>query len=200
MLVIGLTGPTGAGKGSVAELFASYGLPVINADQTYHELLLPPSPCLSELTVRFGGAILLEDGNLNRRALSRLVFSDRNALEDLNAIAHKYVMAEIHRKMERYRKENVPAIVLDAPQLFEAGANRDCNVIVSVLADKALRIERIMHRDGIEAETALQRIEAQKSDTFFRTHSDYVIENNDSTDSLRPKVVRILSEMGGLQA
>ena len=198
MLVIGLTGPTGSGKGCIAELFASYGLPVIDADAVYHELLVPPSKCLSELTVRFGGTILAEDGTLNRRALGRIVFSNPEALQALNSIAHKHVMAEIRTRLERLRREDTRAAVLDAPQLFEAGADRDCNVIVSVLADKALRLERIMRRDSIDAEIACKRIEAQKSDLFFRTHSDYVIENNDSADRLHPKVRQILLEMGVL--
>ena len=90
--------------------------------------------------------------------------------------------------------------MIDAPQLFEAGADRDCNVIVSVLADKMLRLERIMRRDEMDAEAAMKRIEAQKNDAFFRTHSDYVIENNDSTDRLSPEVHRILCEMGVISA
>lgn len=196
MLVIGLTGPTGAGKGRVAELFSVHGLPVIDADAIYHDLLIPPSECLLELTGRFGSEVLLEDGTLNRRALGKLVFSDPDALEDLNKIAHRHVMREVRAKLETLRQNATPAAVLDAPQLFEAGANRDCNVIVSVIADKRLRMERIMRRDGLDADAAMQRIEAQKSDAFFRTHSDYVVENNDSADRLLPQIRTILSEMG----
>lgn len=196
MLVIGLTGPTGAGKGRVAELFSIHGLPIIDADAIYHELLIPPSACLAELTDRFGKTVLWEDGTLNRRALGKLVFSDAVALEDLNGITHRHVMREVRRRLEQLRQNATPAAVLDAPQLFEAGANRDCNVIVSVIADKKLRMERIMRRDGLDAETAMQRIEAQKSDAFFRTHSDYVVENNDSADRLLPQIRTILSEMG----
>ena len=198
MLVIGLTGPSGAGKGTVAELFSAYGLPVMNADEIYHQLLVPPSLCLDELTDRFGVGILTAEGTLNRRALGKIVFSDPVSLEALNTIAHHHVMHEIRRRLELLRRADTRAAVIDAPQLFEAGADRDCNVIVSVLADKRLRLDRIMRRDGINAEMALQRIEAQKTDAFFRSHSDYVIENNTVPEALLPEVRRILCEMGVL--
>ena len=196
MLVIGLTGPSGAGKGVVAELFAKCGLPVVNADDIYHRLLIPPSPCLEKLVERFGEDILTPTGMLDRRALSKIVFSDPTALADLNAIAHRYVMQDVTRRLEALRIEGTRAAVFDAPQLFEAGANRACSVVVSVLADKRLRLERIMRRDGIDADAAWKRIEAQKTDEFFRAHSDYVIYNDGSPDALLPDVRRILLETG----
>ncbi len=198
MLVIGLTGPSGSGKGKVAEIFSAYGLPVINADEVYHQLLVPPSLCLEELTDRFGVGILSADGTLNRRALGAIVFTDPAALEALNTITHHHVMREIRRRLELLRREDTRAAVIDAPQLFEAGAERDCNVIVSVIADKMLRLDRIVRRDGIDAEAAMRRIEAQKGDAFFRSHSDYVIENNSLPEALLPEVRKILCEMGVL--
>lgn len=198
MLVIGLTGPTGSGKGTVSEIFSAYGLPVMNADEVYHQLLIPPSLCLDELTDRFGVGILTEEGTLNRRALGAIVFSDPASLEALNAITHHHVMQEIRKRLEQLRRADTRAAVIDAPQLFEAGADRDCNVIVSVIADKRLRLDRIMRRDGIDAEAAMRRIEAQKNDAFFRSHSDYIIENNTVPEALLPEVRRILCEMGVL--
>lgn len=198
MLVIGLTGPSGAGKGTVGAILAEHGIPVIDADAVYHGLLVPPSPCLDALRARFGDDILLPSGELNRRRLGDTVFSDPEALQDLNRIAHGFVMAEIRKQLNVLREQNIPAAVIDAPQLFEAEADKDCNVIISVLADKRLRLERIMARDGIDGETALRRINAQKSDEFFRTHSNYILENNGNTDLLRPQITRILTETGVL--
>ena len=196
MLVIGLTGPTGAGKGEVASICTRYGIPVVNADRVYHELIAPPSSCLQELTEAFGKNILLPDGSLDRRTLAGIVFNDPAARERLNAITHRYVMEEVRTRMERFRREGVPVAILDAPQLFEAGAHKACGAVVSVLADRQLRLERIMARDSITAESAMRRILAQKSDEFFKTHSDYIIENNGSTDALTPQVHRILAELG----
>lgn len=199
MLVIGLTGPSGAGKGEVGRIFSAYGLPVINADEVYHKLLLPPSSCLKELTAEFGGEILTPTGELDRRKLSETVFANPTALQKLNSIAHRYVMEEIHRQLEQLRRAGTRAAVLDAPQLFEAGADKDCGTVISVLAEKRLRIERIIARDGIDAERAVRRINAQKSDDYFRAHSDYVIENNGSADRLLPRVQKILFELGVIE-
>ena len=198
MLIIGLTGPSGAGKGKVSEIFSAYGLPVINADDVYHQILIPPSLCLEELTDRFGVGILTSDGRLDRRALGAIVFSDPVALEALNTITHHHVMHEIRRRLEQLRRERTRAAVIDAPQLFEAGADRDCNVIVSVIADRMIRLDRIVRRDSIPEAAALKRIEAQKSDAFFRSHSDYVIENNAGPEALLPEVKRILHDTGVL--
>ncbi len=196
MLVIGLTGPSGAGKSEVSELFAKYGLPVISADEVYHRILLPPSPCLNSLTEHFGRDILNDDGRLDRAKLGQIVFSDPAALEKLNSITHRFIMEEIERQLEQLRRKHTRAAILDAPQLFEAGANRLCAAVVSVLADKALRLERILQRDHIDTERALRRFQAQKSDEYFRTHSDYIIENNSSVENLIPQVRKILCETG----
>ena len=98
--------------------------------------------------------------------------------------------------MERFRKEGVPVAVLDAPQLFEAGAHKACGAVISVLANRQLRLERIMERDSITADAAMRRILAQKSDDFFKTHSDYIIENNGAMELLAPEVHRILKKLG----
>ena len=196
MLVIGLTGPTGAGKGAVAAIFEGYGIPVINADRVYHELITPPSSCLRELREAFGKGILLPDGSLDRRTLGGIVFNDPAARERLNAITHRYVMEEVKTRMERFRRDGIPVAVFDAPQLFEAGAQKACTAVISVLADRGLRLERIMVRDNISAEAAMRRILAQKSDEFFRVHSDYIIENNGNVELLAPQIRRILKELG----
>lgn len=200
MLVIGLTGPSGAGKGEVARCFSVHGLPVINADEVYHRLLLPPSPCLDALVAHFGKEILRDDGTLDRKVLSATVFSDPAELESLNRITHRFVMEAIRRDLEEYRQRGALAAILDAPQLFEAGAEADCNIVVAVLADRELRLRRIMQRDDLDEARALRRIEAQKSDVFFRKHADYIIENNGGAENLQSAVDRILREMGVLPA
>jgi dephospho-CoA kinase len=198
MLVIGLTGPTGAGKGTVAKLFASFGVQIIDADAVYHALLIPPSPCLDELTARFGSSILNPDKTLNRQALGAIVFADQGALSDLNAITHRYVMEQIRAELAHMRRALVKVALLDAPQLFVAGADRDCDVVVSVLADEERRLSRITQRDGISPEAARKRMAAQLPDEFFRRNASYIIENNQSPEQLTDAVQAILSEIGGL--
>ncbi len=196
MLVIGLTGPSGAGKSLVATQFASFGIPVLDADAIYRELLVPPSECLSDLIENFGKKILLSDGTLDRRTLGSIVFTNPEALERLNKIAHRHVLAEVRRRLRQQRDEGVTAAVFDAPQLFESGANRDCNLVVSVLAPEEIRLHRILLRDGISEQAALERMHAQKSEQFFRAHSDYIIENDLNPEATLPQVKAILTEMG----
>lgn len=198
MLTIGLTGPTGAGKSTVAELFASFGLPVINADRVWRELLIPPSDCLAELARRFGREIIAPDGTLDRRKLGQAVFSNPAELEALNAISHRHIMSDVARRLRGLRESGCRAAVFDAPQLFEAGADQLCNVIVSVLASAEVRLGRVTRRDGISDHDARMRMAAQKPESFFRAHSDYVIENNGGTEALTAAVRRILSETGVL--
>ena len=195
MVVIGLTGPTGAGKSTVRELFAAYGIPGIDADSVYHELISPPSACLDELTRIFGKSILLPDGSLDRKALGKKVFSNARLRAMLNAVTHRHVMKEIHRRLAALEKEGAPAAVLDAPQLFEANAQKDCDAVVAVLANPDFRLARVSSRDGLSKEEVLARMNAQLEEDFFRSHADFVLENNGFPDDLIPGVERILQEL-----
>lgn len=195
MLVIGLTGPTGAGKSTVRKLFAAYGIPGIDADAVYRDLITPPSECLEELVRIFGNAILLPDGTLDRKKLAKKVFSNDDARAMLNAVTHRHIMAEIHRRIESLRAEGKPAVILDAPQLFEAGAQKDCDAIVAVLADSDSRLARLSRRDGLTREELLTRMEAQLEEDFFRTHADFILENNAGPADLVPAVESVLQAL-----
>ncbi len=192
MKVIGLTGQSGAGKGIVCELFASCGIPSVNADAVYRDLLVPPSACLEEIVRVFGGGVLLPNGTLDRKALGSIVFSDREALAKLNAVSHRYIMAEIRNRIARLRADGCPAVILDAPQLFEAKGESDCDTIVAVVAPEPVRLARIMRRDGITEAEARRRMQAQYPEAFFREHADYILENNGTPEALLPSLKAIL--------
>lgn len=198
MLIIGLTGPSGAGKGVVASLLAGYGIPSIDTDKVYHDLLIPPSACLDELTARFGAEILSPDGTLNRGALAALVFSPGHGedLADLNAIAHRHILNQTRQLLAVHEAEGAVAVLVDAPQLFESGFDRECGFILSVLAPYELRLARIMERDGLSEERARARLDASHSDEFFRERSDAVIFNGDSMDAMASEVRRLLALWG----
>jgi dephospho-CoA kinase len=194
MLTIGLTGPTGAGKGTVASLLAKYGIPSIDTDAVYRELLVPPSPLLEELAEAFGSDILTPTGELDRAALAPKVFAPgcEAQLETLNAITHPHILGEVRRRLSAYAKQSEDAdgpraVAVDAPQLFESGFNLECDVICSVLAPKSKRLSRIMERDGISEERAKARMNAQRSDSFYRK-AGYVIVNNGDMEQLDREV------------
>lgn len=108
--------------------------------------------------------------------------------EDLDLITFKHIVQEIKYRINRSKAE---IIIVDAPLLIEAGLNKVCDVVISVIADKDTRIERIVKRDGIEKEKAVLRVNAQKDDEFYINNSNYVIMNNDDND-LEEKVDEII--------
>ncbi len=195
MLTIGLTGPSGAGKGTVASLFAAHGVPSIDTDKVYHDLLIPPSACLDELSARFGTGILTPDGMLNRGALAAIVFAEGHGadLADLNTITHRHILAKTREMLAAYAAQGVPAVLVDAPQLFESGFDAECGFILSVLAPYELRLARIMARDGLDEARAKARLDASHTDDFFRERSDAVMINDGALDAMEAEVRRLLT-------
>ena len=196
MTVIGVTGPSGAGKGAASEILnEKYGFPVIDADKVYHTLVCSPSDCLEEIKAYYGESVIDSNGALDRRALGKLVLGEENRekLELLNKITHKYVVSEILQQLSSLKERN-SVCVIDAPLLIEADLCRECDFTVSVIADKGLRAERIAKRDGISIDAALKRINSQKCDEFYIKNTDYTLENNSSVDDLASAVCKILSE------
>ncbi len=196
MLTIGLTGPSGAGKGVVSAILAEYGIPSIDTDAVYHELLAPPSACLDELVVRFGASILNEDNTLNRKALAALVFAPGREAElaDLNRITHRHILTETRRRLASFEAAGRRAAVVDAPQLFESGFDAECDRILVVLAPYETRLSRILRRDGITKEQAIARLQAAHPDEFFRQRADAVLCNDGDVADLADKLCRFLRE------
>ena len=176
MLIIGITGGSGSGKSTVADILCSFGAETIDADVVYHDLLNNSEALRRELCRRFPEATS-PDGRLSRKALAKIVFSDKAALSDLNQIAHKFVIQETERKLEELYRKNAPYICIDAIALFESKLSDICDVTIGVVAPRPLRLSRIMARDGIDNMAASARINAQERDEFYSERCDYIIEN-----------------------
>ena len=194
MLTIGLTGPSGAGKGLVASLFARYGVPSIDTDAVYHALLIPPSACLDELAQHFGEQILHPNGTLDRAALSAVVLDPANAdaLADLNRISHRHVLERVREMLGDHEQAGTPAVLVDAPQLFESGFDAECDKVLSVIAPRELRLARIIERDGLSPERAVARLDAQLPEQVFRERADHVILNDGDIQPLDEKIRQLL--------
>ena len=178
MTVIGITGPTGAGKTTVLNVLEKLGGAAADCDAVYHELLLTSVPMLEELKNRFGPVIFDEKNHLRRKALGAIVFGDKAALADLNAITHRHVVAELERRIARAQAESRPAIALDAIALLESGAGGLCGVTVAVTAPEEARVRRIMAREGIPEEYARARVAAQKPSAWFEARCTHTLRNN----------------------
>ena len=198
MTVIGITGPSGSGKGECSKYLLSLGYSILDADAIYHDLLIPPSKCLDELVREFGKQILTAGGLLNRETLASLVFGEENRdrLLKLNEISHRHVTDKIKKILCSLRAMGAPVCVIDAPLLIEAGLVSMCDFTISVLADKEIRIERVTLRDKIDRERATRRIESQKSDEFYIQNTNYAVYNNSDKQALIDSISAILKERG----
>lgn len=184
VMVIGLTGQTGAGKSTVSKVFVQNGFRLIDADAISRHVVARGSHCLADLQECFTDAILTPDGELDRKVMASIAFSDHRKLEMLNTIMYPYIVGEILRMIHRFSQQNHKLILLDAPTLFESRADDFCDLIISVVAKPELRMQRIMERDHISEKAAQQRMEMQLTEEFFRLHSDIVLENNSSFSEL----------------
>ena len=195
-MIIGLTGPTGAGKSLVSAMLSEWqGVVIIDCDQLSRRVAQKGNTCLVDLAVEFSPSIIDATGNLNRKKLGDIVFNNKDKLKKLNEIIFPYIYEEAKEDIKRAKAENARLIVLDAPTLFDSGANNLCDKIVVVLADPYTRLNRVLSRDGVGADKIAQRMSSQADDKFFREHADYVIENDEDTVELRLAVLELLNAL-----
>lgn len=178
LTIIGLTGPTGAGKTTVLHVLEEMGAAVLDCDAIYHDLTVSSQPMREELQGRFGPDIYDAQGVLLRKKLGGKVFGDPQALEDLNAITHRYIHREIQRRLDQARQAGRELAVVDAIALIESGLADTCQITVAVVARPETRIGRIMARDGIDEVYARKRVEAQKPVSFFEERCQYTLHND----------------------
>lgn len=197
MKVIGITGPTGAGKTTAVRVLETMGGCVIDCDEVYHGLLEHSVSLREELTARFGRDILDKNGRVDRKALGRCVFQDSTALATLNTLTHRYVAEEVGRLLSAAAAEGRRVAAIDAIALIESGLGGQCAAIVGILAPKDVRIHRIMAREGISEEYARLRVEAQREDGFFRANCTHILENSgdDTLDTFAVKTRALFEEI-----
>ncbi|MBQ5677563.1 MAG: dephospho-CoA kinase [Clostridia bacterium] len=177
MKIIGLTGLTGAGKSTVAQKLMAYGCYHIDADKVAREVINNNENVKNKLKERFGADVINADGTTNRPLLASRAFADEQSTLDLNAITHPAVIEEIKSIIKDIEEVGYRGIIIDAIALFESGLDTLCDFNVTVVAPKEIRLERIMKRDNITEEKALERINAQKDESFFTSKADFVLWN-----------------------
>lgn len=186
MIIIGVTGPTGAGKSLASKTAESAGFKVINCDLVARKAVEKGSRGLEALVKAFGEEILLPSGELDRKKLAQKAFATKEKTELLNKTLLPFI-AELVKK-----ECNSDKVLLDAPTLFESGLDSICDKTVAVLSDLETRLERIILRDGIKREDALLRINAGKPDEYYIERTDNIIYNNGDADAFIKKFSEIL--------
>ncbi|HHX54168.1 MAG TPA: dephospho-CoA kinase [Clostridiales bacterium] len=184
LYTLGLTGASGSGKGYISEIFARRNVESLDTDALYHSLTgsnpaLRDEALMEELKSEFGNDIISPDGSLCRPALRERVFNSPEKLKRLNEIAHPHVISAALSWIKEQRKSGRKYCIIDAPLLFESGMNDYCDWTIGVIADRALRVSRIIKRDGIFPEAAEKRISNQPDNEFYQTRCDFIIVNDE---------------------
>lgn len=192
---IGITGPIGCGKSTIARWLGERpGVVVIDADQIAREVLERGEPALDAVVARFGRELLRPDGLLDRGALARIVFADPVALRDLESIVHPAVRPRILSAIERAEAAGARAVVIEAIKLVEGGLAADCNEVWLVTCDPRVQQERLIERGTTPAD-ADQRIAAQEDITDrLASSATRVIDTSGDVDTTRHAVERALEE------
>lgn len=190
-MLVGVTGPSGAGKGLAVRTFAAHGFYVIDADKVAREVVMPGEAALMQLAEIFGADLIKADGTLDRRLLANRAFASRESTDRLNDI----MLTEIRKRMIdraedcRDRGENC---LFDAPLLFEARLEEYCDCCVAVIAPLALRIRRLSERDGITEEEIRSRIKMQHEDEYYTSRCQYIIINDRDRAALEKETEKII--------
>lgn len=187
-VVIGITGPIGCGKSTIARWLADEGAAVVDADALAHDVTALGEPGLDAVLRRFGDAYRRTDGSLDRAALGRLVFNDPAALADLEAIIHPAVRPRIEAAVEAARAAGASIVAIEAIKLIEGGYAAECDEVWLVVCDPTVQRERLIGR-GTSAADAAMRIEAQ-GDLVDRlaTAATRIIDANGSANAVRDRV------------
>ena len=187
--VIGLTGPTGAGKSSVTTVAEDLGFKVVDCDKFARIAGEKGSKGFADVVAVFGNEILNSDGTLNRAALAECAFATPDKTELLNKTLLPHIVKLINAELD------APRVLLDAPTLFESGADSLCNEIIVVLSDEKVRKKRIMERDGIDEAAAELRIRAGKPDEFYTEKTNNIVYNDCELSVLNLKIQKLLNKL-----
>ena len=194
MTVIGVTGPSGAGKSLFCSYFENEGCLHLDCDKIYHSLVDSPSDCTRALEAEFGQAVLNPDGSLCRPALAAIVFAPGadELRGKLNKITHAFVLEEVSKAIANTDKI---CAIIDAPLLFEAGYEKECDLTIALLASPELRLARLCERDSRPVEALKARMAAAPADDFYSSRATYTVINDGDSEKLRAAAYRILDEI-----
>lgn len=191
--VIGVTGPTGSGKGEVSNILKENGYEIIDADSLASGVI-NQDEVISKIINEFGKDLLV-NGRISRRKLASRAFKNLENEKKLNSIVHPAVLDKARKIIQDCIFNEKNNIVFDAPLLFESNGDSLCTTVISVIASKEERLKRIMKRDGITKREALKRMSVQQDDNYYIDRSEYVIYNDGDMNQLKEQVIKFLDEV-----
>lgn len=177
MFLLGLTGGIAAGKSTVAEHLMRSGIPVIDADSISREMT-KKGAIGSEAIRRTFGEGFFRDGELDRKALGRFVFSSKENTKKLEEVLHPLILREIDERVAEFARREELLVVLDAPLLIESGLHTLCDGVLLITADEEIRLKRAMTRGGLTREEARRRMQRQMPEDEKKKYADHMIDNS----------------------
>lgn len=193
-LVIGLTGSIASGKSTVSSMLEEMKIPVIDADKVSREVVEPGEEAYLSVVKQFGEDILLPDGNINRKKLGSVIFSNEEKRKILNGIVHPAVRKRMLEQKEDYVQNGESIIVMDIPLLFESQLTHMVDKVIVVFVEEMVQLKRLMERDQSTKEEALQRIHSQIPLKEKVKLADAVINNNGTRAETLKQLKNIVDE------
>ena len=188
LLTVGLTGGIACGKTHILRYLGEMGAHTLDADEIARDLVQPGSPAYQEIVGIFGKDILHEGGELHRAKLAKLIFSDPHAREQLNAVLHPRIIEEEARRILLCDPRRSPVVVVDAALMIEVGTYTRYDVILVAFCPPDLQVERVMRRNHLTREEALQRLASQMSIYRKLAYAHYIIHTTGTAAETREQV------------
>lgn len=195
MTPVGLTGGIASGKTTVCRLLEAKGCTIIDADLVAHKLLLRGQPGYEPVIQAFGRDILGDAGEIDRSKLGTLVFGDRSKLDQLNQLLHPEVLRTIGADLEALRQSGGARVIVDASLMIESGFHRNFRRLVLVTCSLTQQVERLMTRNGLTREQALQRIALQMPLEQKRAFATDIIDNSGTHERTRMQVDALFEDL-----
>lgn len=191
-LVIGVTGGIASGKSNVCNVIKELGYPVIDCDKITKELSEINKPIYNAILNNFGNDFLLEDDNLDKKKISKLVFSDSSKKMILDSITHPIIKDEVLRQLSLYESG---LVFVEIPLLYEAKFDSICDKVICVFLSKKKQVERLIEREGIDEDYALKKIHSQMDLYMKKSLADYVIDSKGSFEETKLQVENIINKL-----
>jgi dephospho-CoA kinase len=191
---IALTGGIATGKSHVANRLKEAGVPVVDADVLSREVVSPGSPALGAIRKRFGPDAVRRDGTMDRVRIAQIVFKDKRARLDLEAIIHPNVVKAVNDFFTALPKKT-PFAVADIPLLFETGRDKDFDAVIVVSCPREMQLQRLMARNRLSKEDAERRLAAQLPIEKKVAKATYVIKNDGTIDELNAQVDALIASL-----
>lgn len=195
-VIVGLTGGIASGKSTVANMLADLGARIIDADVIARKIVEPGEPAWKDIRETFGEEVFHDDDTLNREALGEVVFGDPEARKKLETITHPRIGQRMMERAQQIRSEGHDWVIYDAALIVENGIHEWLDSLIVVAADRDVQVKRVIERDKMSRDQAVQRLDAQMPLEEKVAVADYVIDNNGTLGQTREQVEQIYQQIG----